>query len=58
MFKLYYLVDQNGDIYGAKTLRGAYPTLAAAQVQAVSDGIAHYSVEETTGTDIQVCYVQ
>lgn len=46
-FKLYYLADQTDDINGAKTLTGSFMDLASCQAQAESDGIAHYSVEET-----------
>jgi hypothetical protein len=46
-FILYYLADQSDDINGAKTLTGSFMDLPSAQAQAVSDGVAHYSVEET-----------
>lgn len=59
MFRLYYLVDQNGDINGDKTLAGSYSSLAAAQAQASSDAVAHYSVEENLsgGADYQIVFI-
>jgi hypothetical protein len=46
-FKLYYLIDQDGDINGDKTLQGSYSDLSSAQAQAASDSMDHYSVEQT-----------
>lgn len=46
MFKLYYLVDQSGDINGDKSLVGSYSNLSDAQAQAVTDSVSHYSVEQ------------
>lgn len=48
MFNLYYLVDQAGDVYGEKSLVGAFTTLALAQAKAAADAVAHYSVEQST----------
>ena len=48
-FNLYYLVDQSGDINGAKTLTGSFMDLPSAQAQAASDGVSHYSIEENIG---------
>lgn len=59
MFKLYYLVDQLGDIHGDKYLNGTFASLALAQAHAASDGMAHYSVEQLddNGAGILIAYI-
>ena len=42
---LYYLIDQNGDLNGAKYYVGDFLDLPTCQAQALIDGVAHYSVE-------------
>lgn len=49
MFKLYYLADQSGDIYGDKCPQGVFNDLAGAQARAVIDACQHYSVEQYQG---------
>lgn len=59
MFKLYYLANQLGDIHGEKYLNGSFESLALAQSQALSDGVAHYSIEQLddNGAGILIAYI-
>jgi hypothetical protein len=59
MFELYYLVDQNGDINGNKTLTASFDDEASAHAKASADGVLHYSIErinsEESETIVFVC---
>jgi hypothetical protein len=57
MVSLYYLVDQAGDISGEKALEGSYLDLAHAQEQATSDGVAHYSIEDSTNGITTIVFI-
>ena len=61
MFKLWYLADQSASdefgINGAKTFTGVFTSLADAQAKAVSDGVAHYSVEQSQDAGGIFCIV-
>jgi len=50
VFNLYYLTDQSGDINGSCTLAASFNSLAAAQAQAATDSVAHFSVQEFSNT--------
>ena len=57
MVNLYYLIDQAGDIAGAKTFTGSYADVAAAQSQAVADSVAHFSVEQCIAGSFSIVFV-
>ena len=59
MFDLYYLVDQQGPLDGAKTYKSSFASLQAAINKATFDGIVHFSVEvdEFQGAQNCISYV-
>ena len=48
-YKLYYLSDESGDIYGDKLFIDHFSSLTSALQRAISDAKAHYSVESNEG---------
>lgn len=60
MFKLYYLIDQDGDMNGDKEFQADFNDLASAQAKAVADAVAHYSVEQdqNNGAVFSIVFIQ
>jgi hypothetical protein len=46
MFSLYYLIDQSGEITGAKNFVGLFATILDAEAQAEIDQVIHFSIEQ------------
>lgn len=55
MYNLFYLVEQDGDINGAKYLVGSFDSLEEAKAQAAFE---HYSVEYSEdATSCFICFI-
>ena len=54
MFTLYYLLDQNGDIFGDKDPQGKFSSLADAQSAAT---VSHYSIEQSVNGSFSIVFI-